>query len=227
MPTPPQGGLMCKVTLYGLLIKPAGIIRKCFTGGRIMRKGLIFMFAFFLAGGIFSVNAQDIIILKNGDEIESKVIEISPAEIRYKRFSNLDGPTVAIPAADVSLIIYEDGTQEAIIAKNTTPKAKRAEDFKLIAFGCNFLLGGGIGSFVQGDIGGGVFGLIGELVSWTVILSGRNENSLFFGGVMLSSVRIGEIIRPFTYANSLSVAVSPAIGNNGQLALATTVNLKF
>jgi hypothetical protein len=216
----------------------AGNIR-LFSGGKAM-KMFLFMSLFFLVGGILSVNAQDMIILKNGDEIEAKVIEISPTEIRYKRFSNLDGPTMVIPAANVSIIIFEDGTREIIIAENpvspnntntqnvfSDPKAKRAEDNKWPAFALNLLLGAGIGSFVQGDGDGGTLCLLGEVVCWSCILLANNETSLILSVTALSFVRISELIRPFVYAKSFSVAVSPVINNNGQLALATMVNFKF
>jgi len=66
--------------------------------------------------GICSVSAQDLIILKDGNVIESKVTEISQTEIRYKRFNNLDGPTIVIPADRVLSIRYQNGTQEIINA---------------------------------------------------------------------------------------------------------------
>jgi hypothetical protein len=53
---------------------------------------------FLLIGGAFYVNAQDMIVLKDGNLIEAKVMEISPMEIRYKRFGHLDGPTIVVPA---------------------------------------------------------------------------------------------------------------------------------
>ena len=69
---------------------------------------------FFLTGGLCSLYAQDIIYLKNGDEIEAKVMEISSAEIKYKRFDNLDGPTIVINKADAVTILYQNGTRELI-----------------------------------------------------------------------------------------------------------------
>ena len=74
--------------------------------------------AVFLLAGICSVAAQDLIILRDGNVIEAKVTEISPSEIRYKRYDHLDGPTIVIPAASVLSIRYENGMVEAI---NTAP----------------------------------------------------------------------------------------------------------
>jgi hypothetical protein len=55
-----------------------------------------------------------LIILKDGNTIEVKVIEISPTEIRYKRFDHLDGPTIVIMAVNVLSIRYENGRTEII-----------------------------------------------------------------------------------------------------------------
>ena len=82
----------------------------------------------FLFLGICSVAAQDLIILKDGNVIESKVIEISTTEIRYKRFDHLDGPTIVISADKVLSIRYQNGKVENINAdsksgqKNTQAK---------------------------------------------------------------------------------------------------------
>jgi hypothetical protein len=76
---------------------------------------------FLLMGAVSVMHAQDMITLKNGDEIKAKVTEISSTEIRYKRFDNLDGPVVVIPKADVFAINYENGTRDVIGAISSTP----------------------------------------------------------------------------------------------------------
>jgi len=81
-----------------------------------MKKALLIISIFFI-GGMFLVNAQDLIILRNGNIIEAKVTEISPSEIRYRRLNHLDGPVIVISRADVISIRYENGTVEII---NTT-----------------------------------------------------------------------------------------------------------
>jgi len=59
-----------------------------------------------------SLNAQDVITLRTGEQIEVRVTEISPTELRYKRFDNIDGPTRVVPIAEVFAINYENGTRE-------------------------------------------------------------------------------------------------------------------
>ena len=61
---------------------------------------------------VISSNAQDVIILKNGDEIEAKVTEILQADIKYKRASNPTGPTYTLPINKVFMIRYESGDKD-------------------------------------------------------------------------------------------------------------------
>ena len=58
--------------------------------------------------------AQDVIVLKNANEIEAKVSAISPDAVTYKRWSNIDGPTYTIPKSDILYIKYQNGEKEII-----------------------------------------------------------------------------------------------------------------
>jgi len=62
--------------------------------------------------GIYNLIAQDLIVIKNGDIIEARVIEISLTEIRYRRIDFLDGPVFIIPTADVLSIRFGNGTHQ-------------------------------------------------------------------------------------------------------------------
>ena len=90
-----------------------------------MRQFYIFTIVFLLFGGVFSVNAQDLIILKDGNTIEAKVMEISPTEIRYIHFDHLDGPTIVVLTENVLSIRYENGRTEIIntVTQPATPDA--------------------------------------------------------------------------------------------------------
>ena len=61
----------------------------------------------------------DVIILKNGNEINSKIIEITLSEIKYKKIDNIDGPTITFPKSDVLMIKYANGTKD-IISQSVT-----------------------------------------------------------------------------------------------------------
>lgn len=57
-------------------------------------------------------NAQDIIVLKDGSSIKSKVDEVSETIITYHRFDNLEGPSYKVSKSVVNCIVFENGTTE-------------------------------------------------------------------------------------------------------------------
>jgi len=118
----------------------------------------------FLLVGICSVTAQDLIIMRDGNIIEARVMEVSPTEIRYKRFEHLDGPTIVIPAANVLSIRYENGTTEIITAipaiGQQTTQASNSQDTAIdpnkFIFGINANAGGALGYIWEGSSGFGI-----------------------------------------------------------------------
>lgn len=60
----------------------------------------------------FIAHAQDVIVKKDGNTITSKVTEITSSEIKYKKFSNQNGPTYTINKNEVNYINYENGERE-------------------------------------------------------------------------------------------------------------------
>ncbi len=56
-----------------------------------------------------SASAQDTIVFRNGDSLTVSVKEISNEVVKYKRFSNPDGPLYIDIRDDISSIIYENG----------------------------------------------------------------------------------------------------------------------
>lgn len=58
--------------------------------------------------------AQDVIVKKDGTTIQSKVMEINGNEIRYKKWSNQDGPMYTISRSEVNSINYQNGEVELI-----------------------------------------------------------------------------------------------------------------
>jgi len=53
--------------------------------------------------------AQDVIVKKDGTKIEAKVIEISPTSVRYRNFTQPEGPDRMISTSSLKEIVYEDG----------------------------------------------------------------------------------------------------------------------
>jgi len=78
-----------------------------------MRKIFYFAVVIFI-GCFYSISAQDLIILRDGNIIEARVTEISQTGISYKRFNHLDGPVIIIARGDVLSIRYENKTVELI-----------------------------------------------------------------------------------------------------------------
>jgi hypothetical protein len=65
---------------------------------------------------ITDTNAQDVIMLIKGGNIQAKVQEIKSKEIVYKKFSNLNGPNYYIDIEDVEKINYESGAVDVFEA---------------------------------------------------------------------------------------------------------------
>jgi len=84
----------------------------------------------------------DIIILKNGQEIKAKVLEVGTTEIKYKMCDNLNGPTFSKSKSDIFMIKYPNGTKTVISeidnksASNQTTISgdKKTEPLSLISF---------------------------------------------------------------------------------------------
>ena len=78
---------------------------------------LIILVSCFLSISSFG---QDIIVRQNGNEIKSKVLEISTETIKYKEFDFQDGPTRNIKITEVFMIIYENGKRETFSTIETS-----------------------------------------------------------------------------------------------------------
>ncbi|MCQ2200000.1 MAG: hypothetical protein MJZ19_09820 [Paludibacteraceae bacterium] len=61
-----------------------------------------------------SASAQDVILMRNGDEIQCKLLEISKNEVKYKRWTNQDGPTFTEKKDNIFMLKYENGEKEVV-----------------------------------------------------------------------------------------------------------------
>lgn len=80
-------------------------------------KKLLFILMLLSATNVF---AQDVIVKKDGSTILSKVFEVGTSEVKYKKFSNQNGPTYSISKSDVQAINYENGEKESFNNSATT-----------------------------------------------------------------------------------------------------------
>ena len=76
--------------------------------------GLAFLIFF-----VQKLTAQDQLYKTDNTKVLAKILEVGPTEIKYKMYSNLNGPTYVELREHVILIIYENGQHEAI--SQTTP----------------------------------------------------------------------------------------------------------
>jgi hypothetical protein len=74
-----------------------------------------FFFIFLVA---LNANAQDVIVKKDGSTILSKVLEVNQEDIKYKKFSNQNGPTYTINKSEIMSINYENGEKDVFSASN-------------------------------------------------------------------------------------------------------------
>ena len=56
--------------------------------------------------------AQDIIIMKNGSDIQAVVQEIGIDEVKYKRFDNQNGPNYTLKKSEIFMIRYVNGSKD-------------------------------------------------------------------------------------------------------------------
>ncbi|ADY13679.1 P13 family porin [Sphaerochaeta globosa] len=116
----------------------------------------------------------------------------------------------------------------------------------------NLLLGCGIGSFVQGDTYGGTMGLVLDLLSTTLFYTGymqsleastrwssdgtEGSELIIMGAAMMLGSKIGQLIRPFIYANEynknlssalMSVSMVPVMDQNKEFGMRVAANISF
>ena len=75
-----------------------------------MKRSLLLLLAAIC--GVFTAAAQDLIVKTDSTKVEAKVIEITPENVRYKRFSNPEGPTYVLPVVEIHYIRYANGETE-------------------------------------------------------------------------------------------------------------------
>lgn len=92
---------------------------------------------------MFSTNvfAQDVIVKTDGGTIIGKIIEVSSSEVKYKKYSNLDGPTYTISASSINVINFANGEQEDFGKKRydsgVEVKRKEYKDWNTVYFQYN------------------------------------------------------------------------------------------
>jgi len=104
-------------------------------------------------------NAQDVITLKNGTDINALVQKVGDIEIEYKRFDNSGGTNYTLKKSEILMIRYENGTKDIFLEETKPSETKILVDdlkdkrqsvtncTKETAFGLDIGLGGTIETF--------------------------------------------------------------------------------
>jgi hypothetical protein len=84
---------------------------------------LLTLLALFVASSAFG---QDMIVKRDAEEIEAKVVKVTDIHIKYRRFSNPAGPVYNVAKAEVLMIKYENGEKDVFTAPTTPTTAPQA-----------------------------------------------------------------------------------------------------
>ena len=68
----------------------------------------------------FAVKAQDLIVLRNANEIQAKVESVGQNEVVYRKFSNIEGPTYTLAKSEIFFIKYASGEKDTFAEHMTT-----------------------------------------------------------------------------------------------------------
>lgn len=162
-----------------------------------MKKLIVIIMAVVMAGG--TMQAQDLITMRNGDEIDAKVLEVGLDKIRYKKSDNLSGPVYVVNKDLVFMIKYENGDKDVFeqsaekLPQQPAPpvdmKVNRAYSVKhpTLAWALSFFVVGA-GQFYNGDILKGIGFIAGSGIGLAIAKSGKDEEHLEkqLAGVALS-----------------------------------------
>ena len=83
--------------------------------------------------GLTSASAQDIILKRDASEIEAKILEISDTELRYKSWTDIEGPTRIINVSEIFWVKYADGSKELfnVVAEEKGSTSSGVDEYQL------------------------------------------------------------------------------------------------
>lgn len=88
-----------------------------------MKKLLFFVAALAVSA---TVQAQDVIVTYDAEEIAAKITEIGETQIKYKKASNPDGPSYTMNIANVVMVRFENGEIETFKTQKDAMSAQRS-----------------------------------------------------------------------------------------------------
>ena len=159
-----------------------------------MKKFSLFIVLFFAS---LITMAQDVIVKKDGSTLLSKVVEINDVDIKYRKWSNLEGPVYSVNKSDVLSINYQNGEIDKFIVEKEEPLVQEIiKEGKMERKGQNLTLDGCVLTDEE------VRRLIGEEKYQTFLGARKQINtgigfvglfvfSVFTGGISLAAICYG------------------------------------
>lgn len=87
-----------------------------------MKKFLLVLVA--TMGVSLSAVAQDVIVLKNAEEVQAKVESVGVQEVIYRKWENVEGPTYTLPKSDILFVKYANGQKDVFSNQQTSSRRK-------------------------------------------------------------------------------------------------------
>ena len=200
-----------------------------------MKKTLILLF---LCTVGFAVYAQDIIVLHSGERIEAVVEEVNIDNVRFRRYSNLNGPMHTIMKSDISIIRYANGDTESFVpAGNNRSRSSRGNPSHIESFHNyrNFTTGERVATWALNGLlpGIGSYLIMQDKVGGTVML-GMNLLNITLGTVgyfmIIDSLATtyddyGEAQMEFTDENRVNIGASLMLAGFTVFAINSIYNI--
>lgn len=93
-------------------------------------KKFLFIFLMAFSGMVY---AQDTIALANKQTILCKILEVGSSEIKYKKWSNPEGPTYTTAISDILSISYQNGEKEDLMTLQFFTKESPIQNSQTVA----------------------------------------------------------------------------------------------
>jgi hypothetical protein len=152
----------------------------------------------------FTDTECDLIVMRNGEEVRAKVLELSSTLIKYKRCDMIDGPLYTVNKSEVFMIKYPNGTKEVMPEPSTAKqpdyrnsnaqvpvsnKDKKLEPFALIGFLTVIV------AFLMPTIGMGLLLFLAGVIMCIFAISkiSNNPNKLKGKGLAITGLVLGLI----------------------------------
>ena len=83
-----------------------------------MQRLFVYLVAFYVCAS--SAFAQDVITLRNGNDVQALVQEVGEVEVKYKRLDNPSGPNYTLKKSDIFMINYANGSRDIFQQQGNT-----------------------------------------------------------------------------------------------------------